>query len=295
MTVHLVYPFQPGVHAAPWSIGNHLGDALGAAGHTVCQYDWTDPRIIAPAPGDALIGHPHPSGECAFTGSLLRGGWRRAVAITPYGGLPSTEATLAGLVSRLDALALICGPTWAARIPEEWRGLAVPVDMAIDRACYPRVRRKFNPPGERVALYVGCAEPSKGVARITELVRRTGVSVLHVGHGQIPGTLQGGYVPLTSPQGRSLVAQCDLLVAPGVNDANPTVVLEAASMGLVALCTEGAGWGEDVCVRAADDLSTVVDWMTAPGEQLEARRSLVDSALDGYTWARFCSTILALI
>jgi len=294
MTVHLVYPFAPGVHAAPWSIGNALGDALREAGHDVRQYDWTDPAIITPAPGDVLLGHPHPDG-LVFSASLRQGGWKRAVAITPYGGTTEAQVLISGLMSRLDAVALICGPTWAERIPEEWRSRAFAVDMAIDRRYFPRVKVDFNPPGERMALYVGCAVPSKGTSRISDFVQRTGAPVVHIGHGDIPGTYHAGYVKMTSPDAWNLVSQADLLIAPGTNDANPTVVLEAASMGLVALCTEGAGWGEDVCVRAADDLSTLEDWMHAPTEQLEAKRALVDLELDKYNWARFCSAILSLI
>lgn len=295
-TLHLVYPYGDR-NVAPWTIGNNLAAAARVRGYDVLQYDWAQPGAICPVgDDDVLIGHPHPVPGHVFTASLWANmrRWSRVVAMTPWGGLSSTEAMLYALEPVVNRFALICGPTWAARVPAGLQDKSVCVDMAVDRAHYPRVRHHFAGPGHRRILYVGCTVESKGTDRLTRLIGR-GATVFHIGPGFIPDAYECGYIDTTSVEARELASECDFIIAPGRNDANPTTVLEGASWGLLPLVTEGAGWGEDVAVRVDDDLLAVDHWLNAPTEHLEAKYNLVQSALDIYNWSGFCSQILDLI
>lgn len=296
--IHLVYPYDERRIAAPWSIGNHLAAGLRAAGHDVAQYDWAERRMIRPVPGDMLIGHPHPAPGLIFEASAELDGWARVVAMTPWGGLADSVSMIGQVAALCDRIVLICGPYWAERVPPLWWAeRCVAVDMAIDRDHYPRVKALFSPPGQRRALYIGCAAESKGI----DLLPRLGVEFDHVGYGDVPGAARHlGYVDFATPEGLALIADYDLLLAPGKNDANPTTVLEAASWGLIALCTPQSGWADDVAVHIPrdDDAEAgriVRSWLSAPDGLLAARRRAVDAALASYTWGRFVRTILRTI
>ena len=294
--IHLVYPHGER-RVAPWSIGNNLTTALTAAGYDVVNHDWTDTETITPNSTDILIGHPHPEPGRIF-GNSLGGDWRRTIAMSPWGGLPLTEQMVDTVLPRVDKVALICGQTWAERVPARWAGKAFAVNMAIDRADYPRIKKTFRSPGNRNVLYVGCSAPAKGTQRLTAL-GALGVDIIHMGTGNIPGTYRAGYLDTTGDAARTVARQCDFLIAPGTNDANPTTVLEAASWGLLPMCTDGAGWGTDVCIRIPDDpevMATVIRWyQTAPVDILDERRARIDVALGGYTWDNFCRAIVTLI
>ena len=81
-TLHLVYPHGARI-SCPDAIGRNLARRL-ADHFTVRAYDWDDRATIRPAPGDLLLGHPHPSPRTIFRTSARQPGWRRVVMLCPY-------------------------------------------------------------------------------------------------------------------------------------------------------------------------------------------------------------------
>lgn len=290
--IHLVYPHHPSVPMAPWTIGRHLTEELRSAGHVVAQHDWRDQITISPEPGDILIGHPHTSGSRAFCDSIRENGWARTVAIQPWGGLRDDTDLLSMIRCRVDAAALICGPYWAERIPAEWAGWATPVDMAIDPNEQPRlIQAGFHAPGDRRWLYVGCTVESKGTALLPELqLGQLG----HIGHGRVDDAINYGYMDIRAPRAREIISGYDFLICPGVNDANPTVVLEALCWGLLPVVLPTCGWGDDVAV-VARTRDTFERLQCASRMELVAELSLRRKSLAQYTWGRFGGIIKGLL
>jgi len=292
--VHFIYPYDFTRIAAPWSIGNNVAQELYDQ-YGVVQYDWTDTGTIEPGDGDILLGHPHPNSGFIFTNSMQQDGWSKVVAMTPWGGLTSTVKCINKLLPDIDALALICGPFWANQIPPSWRHKTTALDMAIKREDYPPIKGVFNSRKSRRILYIGCTEPSKGTWALEQLSRRLPYSFAHAGYGQIDGVRSLGYLDFTAPDALDVLRQFDFVICPGTNDANPTVVLEALSWGLIPLATELSGWGEDICVR----LPATIDGMIETIQQLQdasegdlvSLRAKKRSCLDRYNWQRFTSQI----
>jgi hypothetical protein len=287
MTIHFVYPYDPRQIAAPWSIGNQVAAGLRAHGYDVQQYDWEDCGTIEPKLGDVLLGHPHPADGFVFRNSLHRG-WGRVVALAPFNGSEANRTFAATWLDDVDHFLAICGPHWAAQLLPK----SSAVDMAVDRAAYPRVTN-FAEPGKRSIAYIGCTVPDKGTDVLAELSTRLDAKVYHFGYGVVGGAVvECGHHDFK--RGAPVV---DFVIATGRNDANPTSILEGACWGMIALCTPESGWGEDVALRLEhDDMAERVNFLLgAPTGLLEERRAVVDAALPEYSWDRFVDKVIEAI
>lgn len=295
--IHLVYPYAPGVIAAPWSIGNHLGTGLREAGYQVRQYDWMDTSTIRPNTGDVLLGHPHPEHGYIFGNSCRMLKWSGVIAMTPWGGLDLTVRMIDRVADYIDHVVLICGPYWADRRPARW-GSAVCVDMAIDESDYPRLIAAPSDPGRRRFLYVGCCAPAKGTDWLRLVAEISGQPVTHVGHGAVGGPVASvGVADFRTAQGRAVVAAHDFILGPGVNDANPTALLEGLSWGLHPLARETCGWTfperlpEDPRGAAAE----LLRWQGMPTAEMATRHGIMRGELGRFTWRRLVDRVLAVI
>lgn len=295
--IHIVYPYAPGVIAAPWSIGNHLGAGLRDAGYQVRQYDWMDTSTIRPNTGDVLLGHPHPDDGYVFTNSCRALKWSGVIAMTPWGGLNLTVRMVDRVADYIDHVVLICGPYWARRVPGHWEHWTA-VDMAIDPADYPRVVRGFSEPGQRRFLYVGCCGESKGTDWLADVARESGQPVTHLGHGQVGDPVADcGPADFRDPGALGYVAQHDFILGPGANDANPTTLLEGLSWGLHPLARETCGWTfpERLPHDPRDAAVELCRWQGMPTDELQARHEAMRAVLDRFTWGRFVGAILAVL
>lgn len=295
--IHFIYPHDTDRIAAPWSIGNHVAAGLRNAGYGVRQYDWDYQGAIYPMPMDILLGHPHPMPGRVFTNSA-NADWHRVVAMTPWGGEQLTRDMINGLLDHIHHTLLICGPYWAKRVPPEWKHLHTCVDMAIEPTHYPRIKHRFNPPGKRRFLYIGCTTPNKGTDLIQAILPCDGEPIGHIGLGEIPSCAHYGYFPdMRNPAALRVIAQHDYLLCPGINDANPTTALEALSWGLVPICTVTSGWdfpGVPKLPRnhaAAGRLLAYLQYGANPAKMY----SEVAPCLAEYTWERFTNKVLAAI
>jgi hypothetical protein len=302
MTVHLVYPYQPPpgrAYSAPWTIGMELGKALRKAGHQVVQYDWDQPGVIAPSPGDILIGHPSPEPGRVFRSSLCAP-WSRVIGIAPWNGSDEYTERMDATVMRSDHTFLICGGYWAQRRPDRWMGRTTCLDMFVPIEGYPWLDIQRRPPGRRRFLYIGCTVPQKNTAYLEALISATGYTVGHAGYGRVAGSIEHGMVDFQSEAGRRLVAEYDYLIMTGSHDANPTTVLEAAAWGLVPVLTDGCGWTSDdlraVRLPDCDGAEVMREAQSMPTDMLEAWAAHNrERALSVFTPARFTPHILDAI
>jgi hypothetical protein len=306
--VHLVYPHGPGI-AAPDVIGRRLGEHL-ERGHEVRRYDWDGSTAIHPAPGDVLIGHPHPVPGTTFRRSFRRQKWSRRFVLSPFNGDPRQVAFLDPFVRRADAYLAITGAWWfdtvAATPMAHWRPRMIHLDLALERSDFPRVKGEFAPPGLRRFLYIGHSGWQKNVGYLSEIARaRPQWDFAWMGRGapeDVPGVLVLGPRDTSSDETRELVASYDFMITVGRSDANPMSVLEAMGWGLLPVCTPQSGYVGEVGVTnvPVDDIDGalhVLDGLQfAPDGQLEAARLANDGRLaQHYTWQRFGDQVAAAL
>jgi glycosyltransferase involved in cell wall biosynthesis len=302
--VHWVYPSGPQIRT-PFAIGRNVAAALRGRGHDVVQWDWDDDRAIDPGPGDVLIGHSHFVPGTVFRRSARRPGWRRVLAVQPYAhGRLEWIAFLDRVLPRCDQFLAITGSHWFSRIGESdcahWRPKMVRLDLAVDRRDFPRTKGAFNPPGRRRFLYIGGAAPPKNLPYLSAIARRCAPTEFAWIGGDRPlaGVSALGYADFATAGGRALAAQYDFMITVGDSDANPTTLLEAASWGLIPVCTPQSGYDDEPgfvnvplgdLEGAARVVASLQQW---PPERLERLRAENERRLaTHYTWERFCRQI----
>lgn len=300
--LHLVYPHGPSI-ATPDTIGRHLAEGLSGAYDVVC-HNWDSLARLRPEQGDVLLGHPHP-----LPGTVVRRSWRdprwgRRCIIFPFSGDPLQVATADPLVRSSDVFFAITGRGWFDAMPftpfAHWASRAVHLDLAVDRADFPRCKGAFAPPGRRRVLYIGGTAPAKNPRYLEEIAALLPeVDFGWIGTGRpLAGITAHGWLDTSAATTRELVAGYDLLLTVGSADANPTTVLEAMSWGLVPVCTPTSGWvGEPgvVNVPLGDARAAVAilrRLLDAP--DLDRFRASNDARLDDhFTWSRFSDEVLA--
>ena len=114
-TVHLIYPHQPRI-SCPDAIGFQLGKRLEQH-YRVINYDWDEKRTIQPAPGDILLGHPHPAPWTIFRRSMMQKGWQRVLAMSPYTHGDYEQVTfLDAVIGHCDLYLAITGNYWFSSV-----------------------------------------------------------------------------------------------------------------------------------------------------------------------------------
>jgi len=308
-TVHFVYPHRRRI-STPSAIGRKVGERLQRRGYEVVHYDIDQARVIRPGPDDVLLGHPHEAPWSVFRRSAARSGWRRKLLLMPYVHVDDYHVSLADPVVRnCDLFLAITGSTWfetvSSSLAAHWLPKMVHVDLAVDRADFPRAKTTFNPPGRRRFLYIGHTGWYKNTAYLAELARRLPeVEFAWIGSGDrdIPGVRSYGRRDFATDDARELVGEHDFLLTVGVGDANPTTVLEAMAWGLVPVCTPESGYTGrqgivNVPARDADTAVSVLRLLQEqPEPELLALQAANDADLDDhFNWDRFTDQVVAAI
>lgn len=298
--IHLVYPHGDGI-AAPHVIGRRLGEHL-ARRHNVVLHDWDALDVVAPRPGDILLGHPHPVPGTLFRRSFGRRGWSRRLVLSPFNGDVRQVAFLDPFVRRADAYLAITGKWWADHVGStpmaHWAPHMVHLDLAIDPADFPFVKAEIAPPGRRRILYVGHSGWQKNVAYLSQIALacpQWEFGWIGSGNqGDIPGVVHHGMRDTSLRSTQDLVATYDFLLTVGRADANPMCVLEAMGWGLVPVCTPQSGYVDEPGVvnvpldDARGAARVLEEWQNAPEERLRgAQRTNVTRLDTHFTWERF--------
>jgi glycosyltransferase involved in cell wall biosynthesis len=308
-TVHFVYPHRSRIKA-PSAIGVKVGERLRRRGYEVVHYNIDEVKTIRPHPGDVLLGHPHESPWSVFRRSVSCAGWRRRIMLMPYVHVDEYHVALADQILRkCDVFLAITGSTWFEGVPESitahWAPKMVHVDLAVDRADFPRIKGSFNPPGSRRFLYIGHTGWYKNTDYLSELAGHLpDYEIAWIGSGDRPihGLTAYGSRNFEEDEAKSLVAEHDFLLTVGLGDANPTTILEAMAWGLVPVCTPQSGYANRagiVNVPAHDSVAAAAvlrQLQSASESRLEEMRTANDHELDAhFHWDRFTDQVVEAI
>jgi glycosyltransferase involved in cell wall biosynthesis len=301
-TVHLVYPANEEKKSSPWSIGNNLSQAL-RKNFTVEVHDWSADYAIAPEPNDVLIGHPHPERKTVFRKSFGRS-WARRYVICPFTTNPQQMYFVEPYVRQADAFFAICGPVWAGKLEKSsyshLRSKFVHLDMAIDCADWSPLEKVFNPPGSRKFAFIGSSLALKGTPFLEHLAARR--SKNEIGWIGASSWVKSNaecveFLDLNSESGRKSLSHFDFVISPGRSDANPTVLLEAMSLGLIPICTKESGYDDPAHFYSlrygnVSEAGILLDNLQSLAtEELVLRQSQNFTFVKTYSWDRFTSTV----
>jgi glycosyltransferase involved in cell wall biosynthesis len=274
------------------------------------HHDIDEARVIRPSPGDVLLGHPHEAPWSIFRRSAARPGWRRKLMLMPYVHVDAYHASLADpVVRQCDLFLAITGSTWfesvSSSITAHWLPKMVHVDLAVDRADFPRVKTAFNPPGRRRFLYIGHTGWYKNTPYLEAVAARLpefAFGWIGSGEGKIGSFEEYGRRDFADPEARRLVADYDFLLTVGVGDANPTTVLEAMAWGLVPVCTPESGYAGragivNVPLGDSERAAAILQALQArPEADLLELQAANDGDLDAhFNWDRFTDQVVAAI
>lgn len=237
---------------APLSITHHVLQALRILG-PVRLYDWRESVVITPAEGDVLIGHPCPEGpETVFNRACREdpGKFSARIALVPmHYGMAEFCQAIAPALDVCDSILGIMGPywfdTWKHGPFSHWTPKLIQVDMAVDVAHFPRVKRRFNPKGRRKFLFIGNGEPYKGAHLLSILFGLAAGRHECVWIGadrDLPHLDRRPRATLDRATMATLAEECDVFLTMGVSDANPTTILEAMAWGFPVACTPQSGY-----------------------------------------------------
>jgi glycosyltransferase involved in cell wall biosynthesis len=210
------------------------------------------------------------------------------------------------LMPEADILFAIMGEYWWDRWDSSpyahWKPKMVRLDMAVNTKDFPRVKRSFNPPGERGYLYIGRNDTMKGINLLSKLLSEVGDYPRGwIGSGpEIPGVPRIAVrQPLTPDFMSRIAGQFDFFITTGVADPNPTTVLESMAWGFPVICTPQSGYYETAYRKNVfhdnipGSLKTLRELQFADEKKLmqlaDEARHIVEK---DYTWEKFVSTIL---
>lgn len=307
-TVHLVYPHLPRI-STPDAIGYQLGQRLEQY-YSVKYYDWDEIRVIKPAPGDVLVGHPHPSMYTCVRQSLAQPGWRRKLLLGPYcHGSDVQVAYYDAPIDACDLFLAITGKYWFGSIESSafahWRPKMIHVDLAVDRKSFPLLKTSFNPPGQRRIVYIGHSSWYKNTPYLSAIARAMpDITIDWIGRkiADVPGLRHLGMYDFSTQLGQQAIAQYDFMLTVGKADANPTTILEAMSWGMLPVCTPQSGYVDQpgIVNVPLDDVPAAVAVLRSlqdlPDKALQEMQQTNWQALDEhYNWDRFANQVIDAI
>jgi len=307
-TVHFVYPRDAERHSSPWCIGNEIGDRLQQH-HRVQFYNWRDKLSIHAEEGDVLLGHPHWGSNSVFRRSLDNPRFARRLILQPYVGDPRQVAYLDGLIDRCDLFLAITGGHWFRQVPQSpmarWLPKMQHVDLAVNRAHFPLLKQRFNPPGRRRFVYIGHTARNKNTPYLSALARACNdMDIGWIGRGRkrIPHLNALGFMNFSTEPARAILAEFDFMITVGNNDANPTTILESLSWGLIPVCPPQSGYeGTPGIVNLPlDDVPAAAEVLRrlqqADDTELQALRAAGETQLrEHFHWDRAYAQIQAAI
>ena len=251
MVVHLVYPVDFSKHSAPWSLGNHLYKFLTTKNITVKTYQWTSCEKIKPKKNDILIGHAHPNPYSCFRISSDNPNWKKKFLLQPYNSDKYQMSYLHNIINKVDLFFAISGEYWIDNIDKtifkSWKKKIVRVDMGVNRAHYPFVKKIFNPPGKRKFLYIGNDYEfnnfAKNLKYLNNIIENYGAKFFSIaGNKRVNKSNFYGWLNFSKKEALEIIKHHDFYIIVSTNDANPTTIIEAMSWGLIPVATHGCGY-----------------------------------------------------
>lgn len=308
LTIHLVYPHEPKART-PDSIGFNLAKELILYGYDVRSYRLYEELLVPfiPTRNDILIGHPRWENNNTFRQLLKKKGWGRIIVLHPF--CPRDLWSYAHLYFYCifaDSFIAITGKYWKNEIINthfsEWHNKILQLDLAIDTNFFPKVKKIFNPAGKRKFLFIGNHPHYKNVDFLNKLAGNLKQIEFHrIGptSRKYKNLIQHGKYELSSPEAKRIVKNMDFMITMSNRDANPTTIIEASSMGLVAICPIGSGYLESdgVFNISGSDMKLALEQINnfncMEEVVLDQKRKQMDGLIKTrYTWSVFSMNVI---
>ncbi len=251
-TIHLIYPFDLKKNINPWSIGNNVFYSLKDK-FKFKFYSWTSIEKIIPNEGDILLGHAHTNPFTVFRRSINHSNWNKKILLQPYNEDPKQMSHLYDLIPICDLFISICGSYWFNRIKKSpfksWKSKMIQLDLALDRKEYPFLKKKINKKFNRKIIYIGNDYSynnfAKNLKYLRKIIKEIGSkNFASAGNKQVFDEKFYGWLDFTKKTSNKKIKNYDFLIQVSNNDANPSIILEAISWGLIPIITKGCGYEE---------------------------------------------------
>ena len=300
-TAYLIYPFSDIDPRTPYVIGFKISQILNKLGYKVVIKPWNYIGQVTPNHAeDILIGHAHPNPYTIFRRSVGMNGWDKRILCQPFNADMGQLGYLRSVVRFVDCFVAICGKGWHDTLPKV--GLRIEdrtkfVDLAVDSSMFPKLKLVTE---NRGILYIGNNDRCKNTIVLRDL-EAAGFTVGSVG-ANIGLKNHHGYLSLTSDDARHVLKKYRFLVVPSFNDANPTVVLEAMSLGLIPVISHTCGYLEvdgPIVISSHKsenwiiEMRKLVNKKSANLDQISKQN--YEKIINHYQWARFCDDVTNII
>ena len=308
MTIHFIYVKGDSI-GTPFAITNELSARLSQK-YPIIVYDWQEKTTIYPAPGDILLGHPHPIANTIYRRSFRQQGWSKRILLCPFAhAIPEYIAFLDETVCEANCYLAICGEYWTDTIKDSivshWLNSIRRIDLAVRSDHFPFMKTSFNPPGQRLFVTVGRLGENKGSDYLACLARSApDLSFSWIGGDKFTSSeVQGlGAFDFRERRALDILAKHDFIIQCGRSDANPTTLLEGASLGLIPVCTPQSGyyntpWIINIPLDNIDKAIEILRGLNSAPEchlidlQFKARADLENH----FNWDRFAEQVIATI
>lgn len=293
---------------APLSISYHVAKALSGR-YRLKLYHLKERLALEPEEGDILLGHLWTDPESVVQRALDDGRFAKKFLIGPYNHDPRQVGWMRDAIQKCDAYFAICGDYWMETFDRspfpDLKEMVIHLNMAIDMADYPYIKKKFSKPGERSFFYIG---------RYGSFGDEKGVRLLENLADMVPG-FRGGYIcpdgeikgwhrisrPTSLTRGfmERIAAGYDIFINMSRADAQATTVLEAMSWGFPVACTRETGYTDDALFHLdleneEHNLDTIKKIQEVSSRDLETMVDVNRKALSvKYSWNTFIERLVA--
>jgi glycosyltransferase involved in cell wall biosynthesis len=172
--------------------------------------------------------------------------------------------------------------------------------MAINSEDWAPLDKVFNSPENRKFAFIGSSLALKGTPFLEHLAaRRSKNEIGWIGASSwVKSNAECvGFLDLNSESGRESLSHFDFVISPGRSDANPTVLLEAMSLGLIPICTKESGYDDPAHFyslrygKVSEAEILLDDLQSLATEELVQRQNQNFTFVETYSWDRFTSTV----
>ena len=252
-TFHVFY-FQEGedlkLSKSNMALSANLCSALSMLGAKVYAHDMNDSHALRDVhPDDILIGHVGKwvkiANEQGFSNIILFNPANRWYP-TRNNSYFESNATIAEQVSIAKLVIAQSGAIWRTtsevNFPHKWRW----IDLGVDPNLFPKLKTRFNKAGKRKFLFFHLYdEAQKGADVAKEIIKsRPNYEFISI-NGDFPSYPNlHRYLKMsnTGKLFRKIIRDCDFILVPSHEDAQPGSFIEAASIGLIPVSSYSSGY-----------------------------------------------------
>lgn len=252
-TFHVFY-FQEGgdltLSKSNLALSAHLCSTLSLLGAKVNAHDMNDISALNGVnTDDVLIGHVG-----SWVKNASERGFKNIVLYNPANQWYPTRrseyfesnATIAEQVGIAKLVIAQSGAVWRMTSgviePEKWRW----IDLGVDPYLFPKTKKSFNQAGKRKFLFFHLYDDAQKGADIASGIIQSRPSYEFISiNGNIrryPNVRHYPRMANTGKQFRNLLTECDFVLLPSREDAQPGSLIEAASIGLIPVATYTSGY-----------------------------------------------------